>query len=334
MPAMLLVTLQFAACALLIGWAGWKLTGYADRIATLTGWSSSWVGLALLATVTSMPELATGISAVAVHSTPDVAIGDVAGSCVVNLALLALVEVLHGKRAHYAGTGKDMALVLGWTILLLATATASFSAPLRDLAILHVSPFSPMLLLLYGLAMRNIHASTNQPAQADAVQAADAARQRETRQVALRFAGAAICVVAAGSALPFLAMRIVALSGLSATFVGTLLVALVTSLPEIVVAVGAVRLGEHRMAQAGLLGSNLFDVPILAIDDLFLPGRSLFGAGAGSHVLTLLTAIAMSGVVAITLASAPRARIGGLTVGGLVLVLLFATSTMASYLAR
>ena len=86
--------LQLAGCALAIGCAGVRLTRLADAIGQKTGMSGSWVGLLLLATVTSLPELATGISAVTAAHAPDIAVGDVLGSTVFNLALLVMVDVL------------------------------------------------------------------------------------------------------------------------------------------------------------------------------------------------------------------------------------------------
>jgi Ca2+/Na+ antiporter len=80
--------LQLAICALSIAYAGAKLTRLADAIGEKTGMSGSWVGLLLLAAVTSLPELATGISAVTVADAPNIALGDVLGSTVFNLALL------------------------------------------------------------------------------------------------------------------------------------------------------------------------------------------------------------------------------------------------------
>lgn len=61
-----LIWFQFCLCAALIGTAGLKLSLYGDAIARRSGLSGSWIGLALLATVTSLPELATGITSVTV----------------------------------------------------------------------------------------------------------------------------------------------------------------------------------------------------------------------------------------------------------------------------
>jgi cation:H+ antiporter len=105
---MLRAWLEFAACLAVIGFAGFRLTRYADAIAEKARLSASWTGLALLATVTSLPELMTGASAVTVASAPDIAVGDVLGSAVFNLFLLACVDLArrgpslcaHASRGH------------------------------------------------------------------------------------------------------------------------------------------------------------------------------------------------------------------------------------------
>ena len=84
----MIVWLQLAACLVVIGFAGVKLSRYGDIIAEKSGLSRGWVGLILLATVTSLPELVTGLSSVTVAKVPDIAVGDIMGSCVFNLLLV------------------------------------------------------------------------------------------------------------------------------------------------------------------------------------------------------------------------------------------------------
>lgn len=71
-----LLALKFLLCAVLISGAGYVLCQSADRIAKATGLTGGWMGLALLATVTSLPELASGISAVTVMNAPNLAVGN------------------------------------------------------------------------------------------------------------------------------------------------------------------------------------------------------------------------------------------------------------------
>jgi len=64
MPQIQTVFLEFAALAVGLGLAGYYLTVYGDVIAEKTGLGGTWIGLAMMATVTSLPELVTGISSV------------------------------------------------------------------------------------------------------------------------------------------------------------------------------------------------------------------------------------------------------------------------------
>ena len=98
---MFFVWLQFALCAALIGLAGYRLSRYGDVIAEKTGLSGTWIGMILLATVTSLPELATGVSAVTFADTPDIALGDALGSCVFNLLILMILDFLYPKESLY-----------------------------------------------------------------------------------------------------------------------------------------------------------------------------------------------------------------------------------------
>lgn len=70
-------------------------------IARLTGLSRSWIGLVLLATATSLPELFTGVSAVTVANAPNIAVGDALGSCIFNLAMLVVLDVMSRDEPMY-----------------------------------------------------------------------------------------------------------------------------------------------------------------------------------------------------------------------------------------
>ncbi len=76
-------------------------------------------------------------------------------------------------------------------------------------------------------------------------------------------------MVGAGVWLPFVGADLADAMGWQRSFVGSLFVACATSVPELVVTIAALRFGAVNMAIANLLGSNLFDILILAVDDIF-----------------------------------------------------------------
>jgi cation:H+ antiporter len=120
-------------------------------------------------------------------------------------------------------------------------------------------------------------------------------------------------VLGAGSWLPELADRLASAAGLSRSFVGTVFMAIATTLPEMAVTFGALRLGALDMAIGNLLGSNLFNVTILAVDDLFYTRGPLLADAAPVHASTAVTALVMTGLVMIGLVLRPAGRVLRLT---------------------
>jgi cation:H+ antiporter len=120
--------------------------------------------------------------------------------------------------------------------------------------------------------------------------------------------------------------------GWSHSFVGTQFVAAVTSLPEVTVTLAALRMGAIDMAIANLLGSNLFNIAILAVDDVFYLQGPLLADVSPVHSVTALSAIAMSAVVVIGLLTRPRERIGGVVSWpSLALVVIYLINSFALY---
>ena len=102
----MLLWIEFLICTSLIVYSGTKLSKYGDIIAEKTGLGGTWIGVVLMASVTSFPELVTGISSVTYAGVPDIAVGDVLGSCVFNMLILAILDALYrpmpiSAKAHH-----------------------------------------------------------------------------------------------------------------------------------------------------------------------------------------------------------------------------------------
>ncbi len=308
---MALLLLQFSVCALLIARSGYVLSRSADALADAYGWGRGWVGLALLATVTSLPELASGISAVAIVRAPNLAVGNALGACVVNLLFLVVVDALQRRQPMYREASATHLLSAGFGVVMLGFVALSLLTGSRAPVVLHVGLYSPMLLALYLLALKGVHGHERQ-AMAAATAGAAAMRQRaapdQTRRAWRRFGLAALVVLAAGTWLPQVADSLAQALGLTRSFVGTVLMAVVTTLPEMAVTLGALRLGALDMAIGNLLGSNLFNVMILAVDDAFYVQGPLLADAAAVHAGTAVTALVMTGLVIIGLVMRPQGR--------------------------
>jgi cation:H+ antiporter len=306
----LLIWFEFAICAVLIGLAGTKLCRYADVIADKSGLSGNWVGLILLATVTSLPELVTGVSALTLANVPNIAVGSLLGSCVFNLVILVVLDFLvrgeslyrRASPSHILSAGFGVILIgfVGLNVLLVGKATFNVA---------HMGVYTPAIVLFYIVAMRALFAHERAQVKEFVEQVADRYPEITLHQAYLRYALSAMVVVAAGIYLPFVGAQLAEAMGWHNTFVGTLFIAGVTSLPELAVTIAAFRMGALDMAIANLLGSNLFNIFILALEDMIFFTGPLLAYISPMHAFSAMSAVIMSGIVIIGLVYRPSTRL-------------------------
>ena len=327
--------LQFFACAAVITVAGTKLSRYGDIIAEKTGVSGSWVGLVLLAGVTSLPELVTGVSSVTIADSPNIAVGDVMGSCVFNLAILVVVDLLYRDESIYRRASQGHILSAGFGVVMIGFAGLNVMVGDRGTVLVfgHVGAYTPVMLVLYLVAVRAVFHYEREQLITHSREEALRYPEVTLRQVAVRYAIAALAILAAGTWLPFVGVQLAEAMGWHKTFVGTLFVAGATSLPELVVTIAALRMGAFDMAIANLLGSNLFNMAILAIDDALYLSGPLLSHVSPLHAISAASASVMTGIVIVALLFRPRSRlfrtVGWVSVG---LFLFYLLNTYLLYL--
>jgi cation:H+ antiporter len=308
----MLVWVKFAICLAVILVAGSRLSKYGDVIAVKTGLGRIWVGVILLATITSLPELATGISSVALVGKPDLTLGDLFGSNLINLAVIAIIDVLYtrGPVLHYLGSGIVLAAILSTLLVAAAAAFIYIAQSVSSLGIFgYIGLYSPILLCLYLLAQYMLFRFQRvQEGQHTDNGSVTANYEGASLKRASTFFGiAALATIAAGAWLGFIGDEISQVTGLEASFVGTIFLAVCTSAPEIVVSISALRLGALEMAVGNVIGSNLFNMGVtIFVDDLFYTAGPILSYAAMDHVGTALFAILMSCVVIIGLIFRPR----------------------------
>lgn len=333
MSAAVVPWLEFVICAALIGIAGSVLTRYGEIIARLTGLSRSWIGLVLLATATSLPELLTGVSAVSVADAPNIAVGDALGSCVFNLSMLVLLDELSRKEPLYRSIDQGHLLSAGFGVILIGSAGAFLLLSQNALSFpfLHVSGYTPFIVVLYLVAIRATFAYERRNKAPSVIIASELGIT--LRMAVIRYLAAATVVVAAGTWLPFIGRDLSNVMGWNATFVGTLFIAAATSIPELAVTISALRLRAVDMAIGNLLGSNLFDILILAVDDIAYTKGPLFSSVAPANAITAFAAVIMSGIFIVAVLYKPETRIGG-TIGwtSIALLMVYLFSSYAVYL--
>ncbi|MEN8143440.1 MAG: sodium:calcium antiporter [Gemmatimonadota bacterium] len=300
----------FAACLLLILYSGTQLSRYGDLIAIRTGLGGAWIGFVLVAGVTSLPELVSGLSSVVLLDAPDLAIGGALGSCVFNLLIIVVLDFLHRPESIYTRLhqGHVLSGAFGIVLLGLIAGLLAFEQQFPSLGLGRVGIYAPVGFIVYAVAARSVFFYEKRERAAHVLERDEAIARQSPKLAALtarniyfRYAGNAAAVVVAGIVLPAAADGIARGMGWQATFVGTFLMAFATSVPEMIISVQAVRIGAIEMAIGNLLGSNLFDLLIVSFDDLAWSSGSLLAAASGQHVFTAITAMTMSGIVIVGL---------------------------------
>jgi len=308
---------------MVIVYSGTKLTKYGDKIADLTGWGKAWVGLILMSAVTSLPELMTGISSVTFINAPDLAAGDVFGSCVFNLLILSLIDVQIKK--PLTSLVKESHLLAGlFGIILLAL--SGFAILISNITpnLFWISPFSILLIIVYLFAVRSINQFDNTPVTIEPVLETHREKNKsELKNVFIAFGINALFIVAASLFLPYFGEHIAAHTGLGDSFFGTVFLAASTSLPELVVSFAAIRMGSFDLSIGNLLGSNIFNIFILGLDDIFYTKGSLFADIQKDHMVSVIIVIIMTAVVGLGLMTKPNKKFWRLSFDTFIILLLY-----------
>lgn len=310
----------FAACAAAILFAGTRLVRHADRLALQTGLGGTRVGVLLLATATSIPEIVSSFTA-AVLALPNLAAGNLLGTLPFNLSALAIAGLATRRPGVVAAAYRSHPRMLLAAFLSAATAGALLMLGDRVPVVAGVGLGAPLLVLGYAyVAWR--------PARPEPLETAAPGPAPPTlRASVLGFALHAVIVGTAALLLPRTAAALADQTGIARAFIGTALLAVATTLPELAVAVAAVRLGSWDLAIGNAFGSLLFNLALLGAIDLAFPGGSVLAHADLTHGITIVGAMAMFlglRLLRPTSSAAPAAAI--LALHGLLLAVLYLTA--------
>ena len=326
---MLIVWIKFIFCASVIFYAGSRLSRYGDVIAEKTGLGRAWIGVVLLAAITSLPELANNLSAVTFIDAPNLALGDLFGSCLFNILILAFLDLLFGPGPILNKAELGHILTAGLGIILIGVAAMGIvvSRSFGGLSILHVGIYSSLIAIIYLVSQRMIFQYEKRE-QAKHIKDRHLHYEKIPFHEAIaKFVFYTFFVVAAGIWLPQIGQEISVQTGWSSTFVGTFFLAISTSLPEIAVSAFALKLGAIDMAIGNLFGSNVFNMVIIFIDDVFYLKGPILANVSQNHVFTALLAIILTSIAVVGLIFRfDKKAFGKLSWDALVIILVYLLS--------
>jgi cation:H+ antiporter len=149
-----------------------------------------------------------------------------------------------------------------------------------------------------------------------------------------RYVAAAALVIAAAFSLSKSADTIAQATGLGGTFIGTTLVAFTTSMPEVVTTIAAVRLGAVDLAVGNVLGSNIFNMTILLVSDIFYRGGYILSVGSATHAITALVGLILSGLVVLMLVAPTTRRFGRVSLEAVIILGVYLVGSFLVFLFR
>ena len=291
-----MIWVQFTMAAGMMILSGYKLSRYGDQIARRTGLSRTIMGVILLSSITSLPELTVCVTSSSVVQTPDLAIGNVFGSNLFNLLLIAILDIVQEKGAILDVLSMGHVLPPSLGIWLAGLTILSIGLGLSfNLGFWGLESF--VLILIYALGIKILYRHESLELPKGASEDRELARRTEERSVPLFFAIGAVAVVGVDMWLSVMADAIAETTGWGKSFIGSFMLAVVTSLPELAVGIPLVRMGPSDMAIGNFLGSNIFNIAIIPVADVFFTQGAILANGPQNHILTAVLGIVMTNIV-------------------------------------
>lgn len=302
---MLNLWLLLFICALIIIFTGTKLTHYGDIIAEKTGLGRLLIGAALFPLVNSLPEI-TSSSGAAWINAPDLAIGNIFGSIMFNLTIIAIADFAKGPGPllREVSTGQILTAILG--IILCAIAALSMLIK-SSLLFVGVGIDSLILIILYFLGIVVIFKYSKKTKPGDALGVPEENYTAYSLPLTnIKFLIAAIIILFTALKLTQVANSLADLTGWGTTFVGTTLLAIITSLPELITALAAIRIKAYDLAVGIVLGANVLDMTIPFFSDIFYDGPPILSVVSPQHIMSALIAIILTSIVIASVIYKPK----------------------------
>ncbi|PKO05403.1 MAG: sodium:proton exchanger [Chloroflexi bacterium HGW-Chloroflexi-3] len=313
-----MVWVLFVSTALAIVVAAYFLAKYGDVIAVRTGLGGMFIGILLMAGATSLPELLTSMEAVKQNS-PNIAAGNLMGSNAFNMVLLAVLDLMHRSQRILRKAAMRHALTGSLAIMMIGLVLYFIAADIQ-VKIGFMGLDSIIIIAAYVFALRVI---SGEP-KAEKLKKEEIPDDTPKLWVGLiGFALAAGVLILVTPLMVRSSVEIAEITGLGTTFVGTAMVAFVTSLPELVTTIAAIRIGASDMAIGNLFGSNMFNMFALGLTDLFYTQGRFLGTIDPAFMLVGLFGLLMTSIGLVGNLAKLETRIWFIEIDSLLLFILY-----------
>lgn len=329
----------FVVCAGAIVIIGTRLTTMADVLADRTGLGEAVAGAVLLGATTSASGTITSIAAAAVGEV-DLAYSNALGGIAAQTAFLAIADAVY-RKANLEHAAADPSNLTQATMLVLLLSVPLIAAALPPVAIYGVHPASLALIALYVFGLVLARHDRDDPmwtprytpdTREDEPEERSQQGMSTPRLVAL-FVVFVGLVAVAGYGVAVSGISIVRGTGISGSVIGALMTATVTSLPELVTTIAAVRRGALQLAVGGIIGGNTFDILFLSASDIAYREGSIYNAIDTSSRYWALVGIVMTCILLLGLIRRQRGGIGNIGLESASMIAVYGLAVLAAALA-
>lgn len=325
--------LIFLVAAVIIGLFGVKMTHVARQLASLTRLGEALMGAVFIGASTSLSGIITSVTT-ASYGYPELSVSNALGGIAAQTLFLAIADMFY-RRANleHAAASAENLMMNAFLITLLSILLFAIAAPKISLFSIHPASIVLILVYLFGIhilarthempmwAPRNTRETRHETHPAHI-------RHRAVGKLWIEFIICATVVAIAGWMLAQTGMLISNQSGLSEGIIGGVFTAISTSLPELVIAITAVRLKSLTLAVGDIIGGNAFDTLFIAVSDIAYRDDSIYAAISGSELIWLSTAVLMSGILMMGLLHRERHGPGNIGWESVLLIVVYLTGLL------
>ncbi|WP_127844736.1 sodium:calcium antiporter [Psychroflexus aestuariivivens] len=302
--SLLLAISIFIISTIIIIFAGTTLTKYADQLANKTGIGQAFVGAVFLGGVTSIAGIITSVSS-AYNNHPELAISNAIGGIAAQTIFLSIADISYRKinlehaSASLANLMQGVLLIGLLTLVILGIVSPNFT-------VFNIHPISYIIIIVYLVGSRMIAVAKEKPMWNPKITVStvedkpdkEAIEDINLKNLIIKFVLLSVLVGGSGYAIAMSGITISNETDLGEGFVGSLMTAVATSLPELIVTLAAVRQKALALAVGNVIGGNSFDVLFVAFSDIaYQDGSILHNIQTDQSFIIALTMLMVSVLV-------------------------------------
>ncbi len=267
-----MVYIQYVALAAGVVWLSMKASKYVDLLDKKTSLSGAFIGGVMLSAVTSLPEVFTSLSSALLLDSPGLSIGNILGSNLFNLCVLATLVLFSTTGFYKAKIASSHVKVALYVFAIYAVMLGNMIGWL-GFSLFSISIASVLIIIIYIFAIRDLADENGDNGEVEEDVEDDGL---SVKQVVFRFILVSIGIITLSILITYVTDEISTALNLGTGLAGALFLGIATSLPELSSSYALFKMKNYNIAIGNIVGSNLFNFTILSMTDIVYFGKGVY----------------------------------------------------------